>query len=167
MMMNGIHHKRTWLSCKENYGLALSILASSINDTDMLLIHPVAQFAVADHFPIQRLARQIHERDFRLAILRLDVGLQCVWLPPPSRAPAKYEPLQSQLCRCFRRAQSLAREETWRRSAACDWGNRWRRRRVLRPRPAMTAARTLARAGSQRGAVPGSLPRTGRADAEA
>src|SRR6202162_144551 len=80
MMMNGIHHKRTWLSCKENYALALSILASSINDTDMLFIHPVAQAAVASHFPIQRLARQIHERDFRRAILRLDVLLNAFGL---------------------------------------------------------------------------------------
>ena len=44
----------------------------------MLLIHPVAQFAVADHFHVERLARQIHERDFSGAILRLDVLLNAL-----------------------------------------------------------------------------------------
>ena len=44
----------------------------------MLFIHPVAQFAVADHFHVKRFARQIHQRDFRRAILRLDVLLNAL-----------------------------------------------------------------------------------------
>ena len=77
MMMNGIHHKRTWLFCKDNYALALSILASSINDTAMLLIHPVAQFAVADHFHI-----------YNVSLGRYMSAISVVpfsgWIQPPS-----------------------------------------------------------------------------------
>ena len=164
--MNGIQNKRTWLSCKENYALALPILASSINDTDMLLIHPVAQSAIADHFRIQRLARQIHERDFRRAILRLNVRLNAFGL----RLHHAHQRNTSRFMLSF--VVVFEERNHWLARNLASIGSLQSRKSITasaRPPPSHGDDRSANIGAGRKSAVSRSrlAPRTGRADAEA